>query len=1661
MMMNTQKSLLLLVGLLLTTIHGIAQIELDVSNTQDVETAAFICSKSFHINSFSGAGNTTMNDECITEEVNSVWLNWQSLSIGQELTFTITPDNPDVNLDFILFESDNARMLTNSDPRKCSTSTCEGQTGLRTGAANAENIPFNCNTATDNGFLSPAIQFQRFYALLVHSTSEDNGFTIEFGGNSTFAGPNPSIESSLPNEACYGQEVTFSLPSTFDDTDIISYEWNFGDNASIPTLTTNDRNENPAITYDSLGEKTITLTVESALGCRVETNYTLMIQNCCTSNNSLAVDTTLVKVVSCPSDADGAINIEVTTPSPLPYEVLWSNNETTENISGLDAGIYSVTVSNAAGCEAILEDIVLETPNVLKLEIPNIVLEDCSAGAAIMVQAAAIGGRLPYLYNFGQTQDTLALDNAMLPIGNHLITVKDASGCTDTTTMQVLPLALTPTTANIQNAPCKDSIGSVEINEALGVAPYTYNFGDGLMGGADILEAIPANDYTITVTDSRECTGTVELSIEEPEAFTAFIDGAGFLYPCYGETSASLTVETNGGSGPYTYLWEDGSTNQERDNLAAGTYQVTATDANGCSSQDEGDISQPDSIRVQIIATTTASCTDTQDGSIQLNVEGGTGNYAFSLDNGTTFDALPANSLLTNLNPSDYSLVIQDDNACLTTPITITIDSPTAITSTDSIIDVTNCRENNNGGIIITASGGSGNYTYTFTTPTDTFATNTTGEVLNSLPVGNYTVFISDENGCTTSNDGIEISEATLDVELVEAIDLACNGDNSGTVELSINGATNTADFLFDILNDGTQAGDSILSQLAADIPYEIDVYDANGCQGTAPSFTLTEPEEIRFITPSNRPICFGAADASVAISPSGGTGDLSVSWSTGDTGNTVSNLSAGDYSVTISDENNCSVAAPFSISQNDPILITEIAANDVACPDTPNGSITFDIQGGITPFEYSLDGMNFEDESILSELTADTYTVTIRDAAGCDTSFMATIESPTAIDVLAIGESCYGSIYSFTETITLTDDDNISSLFWEFGEGASTSTITGEGPHEVTYTALGTPEIKLTVTTEKCGEISTYTVNGADNPDSFTLESCCDINGVTLTTTADSTSCLEIEDGRISLEIETDPITLPAAITWDNITESTALVENLAAGTYTVTVTNQADCSATTTATIGAPDSISFTTAITTPSCGGVSDGRITITAMGGTGNYQYDFDGSGLQEENFVDDFPVGNYALRVLDANGCQQIAEITLAEKELTTNPANITQPTCAGDADGAIAITVTNGTGPYEYNLNGNGFEPPTALTDILAGNYAIQIRDADQCLGNINIIVTEPDPVRANMQTVQNISCFGERDGQLRATGSGGNNSFDYAWSVGGTDPLITNLAPGEYTVTVTDGQGCSTTQTGLVVEPPLLTAIATPRPVFCFGQSNGAIIIEGVGGRSPYSYSLDGVFFQPSDAITNLPSGDYTVFVQDIDGCMAEAEATIEEPGEFSIIATQDQEVLLGEEIQLQAIVTDDTGVIYTWSGPDTLSCTDCPNPKVTPSQSGTYFVTATNPGNCTASDTIRVLVNFDRPIYFPQAFTPNGDGINDLFFIQGGSAVSVIRRLSIFDRFGALLYDQTNIQPNNISTGWDGTLNGQALPIGVYVVRADVEFIDGELITYTTDVTLAKNSQ
>ena len=1685
-MNQTAKQLLVvLIGLCVTTLTAYTQVILSngVSTSPDIEMSAVLCDKeTIEVPDFSGCG-TACDDECLSSksinQTNSIWLGWIAGSVA-ELTFTITPNNPTANIDFVLYELANPREfnVTTTTRVRCSVSTRPGPTGLRAGETEAEEE--STNDDANNGFLQPFFQIQTglAYGLLIHSSDPENGFTIEFGGEATFGGPTPDFDRTF--SGCFDDPVTYlTLPDVngFDKSQIARYEWDFGEGAS-PADTVLTVDEPIVVEYATQGSKTVTLTVETDTGCRVTKTIENIVdvQACCgglgeLDDNKITLDTSFLKPVSCPSDLDGAITVAVN--SPLEHTVQWTTTtddftSTEETITGLGPATYKIVATNTAQCKdsLIFE---LATPGALSATVATPFVTECASnmGGSIFVQAT--GGRQPYTYNYGlaqTTQDFIEVDSLVgVDFGAYEVTVRDDTGCETKDTAFVQPLSIEATASDFNNTACRgDSTGSVTIETFSGTAPFAYDFGNGLSGGEELLTALPTGDYVVTITDANQCTGTIqEFSIGTPTDFGAFIDGGGFMYECFGGETASLTAEPTGGLTPYNYEWSTGDTTKEISNLKADTYKVTVTDANGCIAEDESSILQPDSLAISILEASNASCFDSNDGTIKLNGIGGTGAYELSF-NDNEFLPFPSDSLLNGLDPKAYSIIIRDENGCESVAVDTTLTSPAEIVLTDSTTLAT-CRAGRDGSIIINATGGMAPYTYEFaSTPAGFSATNDLGRI-DTVPIGIYTVLVTDANGCTQPINGIEVSELELIIDTISTTDLACSGADAGAVELIIeNSAAAQGPFLYDLFDGNGLQGDSVLTTLAAG-DYTIDVYDANGCQGTAPNFTIEEPLFPLTLSPNYGNIkCFGAADGSAIMIPSGGTPDYTIAWSTGATGRQINDLDIGDYSVTVTDANGCAEEAAFTITQNDPIAISEINPIAVDCPDDPSGAIGFDLQGGIAPYQYSLDDgntfldlMTDGDSATITALVAGDYAISIIDAEGCTATVTGSITSPAEIDPFVLGGGCYGEPVSFSDFSTFTKGE-IINWTWDFGTGASLPNATGPGPHEVIYTTTGTPEVTLTLETD-LGCVVTHIVNGMDNPDSFILEPCCDINAVSLTAIADSTSCADMADGQITLDIETPDNAPITNIDWDT-GAATEIIANLGVGTYEVTVTNQATCTTTTSAVIASPEALVSLATKTDPSCGGISDGIISVTTTGGVGPYTYSF-GTDFQEENTMEDLAIGNYDIFIQDANNCRDQVSISLAEKELITEGSITNFPNCFGEATGSVAINVPNGTAPYQYNLNGAGLGDASNLLSLSAGNYSIEIIDAEQCRGSTNIIITQPEAVTVNL--VGNmISCFGETDGRFIATPAGGDGTYMYSWrneanQVVSTEAIAENLAQGTYFLTLTDGEGCDTTEMGLVVEPPELSVVTNVQNVLCSGEANGALFPQGVGGTPPYAYSQDGIIFFQADTIPNLASGEYDIVVRDAGGCEAETDAFIDEPGAFTIITNQDLDINLGTEVQLEAIVSDPAGVNFLWTGPDSLSCTDCPNPKVFPSQSGTYTVTATtDQGDCTVTESVNVAVNFDRPVYIPAAFSPNGDGINDNFYVAGGPAVANIARLSIFDRFGTLLYDQTNIAAGDPTNGWDGRFNGDRMQTGVYVVKADIQFIDGELITYTRDLTL-----
>jgi len=636
-------------------------------------------------------------------------------------------------------------------------------------------------------------------------------------------------------------------------------------------------------------------------------------------------------------------------------------------------------------------------------------------------------------------------------------------------------------------------------------------------------------------------------------------------------------------------------------------------------------------------------------------------------------------------------------------------------------------------------------------------------------------------------------------------------------------------------------------------------------------------------------------------------------------------------------------------------------------------------------------------------------------------------------------------------ESITLTDLSTFSGTLvgwsWNFGAQAVPATANTQGPHTVSFDRPGLKSIRLVVESDGgCLVTKILTV----------LVECCDGHfnvGATVT----NTDCPSAATGAIDLSANSGYG--PYDYLWSNgaVTQD---LSNIPAGNYTVTVTDEATCRAVETITVGGPPAFAFDTLVTMPTCNGGIDGAVTLVVTGGTPPYQYNWQNTGFTNNNFLNNIMQGDYQVTVRDQNNCTVSLVLPVRELELQLDPTvqAITRPSCFGFSDGRIVLVINNGLGPYQYDWNdGNGFVNANSMSGLSAGTYQVEVRDANLCAGFFEFVLEDYPPLALTFDT-QNISCNGESDGRVEAIATGGTGTYAYQWSNNQNTQVISQLPAGNYFVTVTDSNGCVISGDTTLTEPPLLILeLGEVVNNICFGESEGSISVLASGGTPLYEYSINNSSFQLEPLFEGLPAGDYEILVMDAMGCTDTVNAEVTEPIQLIVDAGPNQFIDLGFSTRIFAVSNYDP-VTFEWTPVDSLSCTTCPNPEANPVNTTTYRVTVVNEAGCIAFDDLTIFVVKNRPIYIPNAISPNGDGINDGFTLFTGPAALRIQSLKIFNRWGGLIYVGTNIVPNEPALGWDGTFDGQPVDMGVFVYLAEVEFIDGVVIEYKGDVTVVR---
>jgi gliding motility-associated-like protein len=522
----------------------------------------------------------------------------------------------------------------------------------------------------------------------------------------------------------------------------------------------------------------------------------------------------------------------------------------------------------------------------------------------------------------------------------------------------------------------------------------------------------------------------------------------------------------------------------------------------------------------------------------------------------------------------------------------------------------------------------------------------------------------------------------------------------------------------------------------------------------------------------------------------------------------------------------------------------------------------------------------------------------------------------------------------------------------------------------------------------------------------------------------------------------------------------------NLANGAYSVVVTDASGCTATANAAVADLAPVAFTLASERPSCNGFSDGEISVaTITGGVGtapaDYTYQWqDGSATSTRT---DIQGGTpYTLVVTDAQGCTATQTLTLENPIAVTFGFQAQTPSCFQYSDGSISLINLSGPNGSNFNIEWDanaGNQTTATAAGLSAGTYSVVVTDDRNCTATQSTSISEPDGVTLSLSVKDNI-CFGQSQGSIGASASGGSPGYQYQWSNGGNTNALQNLTAGSYTVTVTDSRGCTFTQTGEVAEPAALLANTVVENISCYKQRDGRITVVTEGGTPPFRYSLDGQLFTSNTTFLGLVANNYNVTIRDVNGCEFFTTATVTEPLELTVDAGTDATIIYGEDFTLVAAVSNAQGdVEYVWSAPyeGTLSCTECPSPTAQPDFTIDYEIYIVDANGCEATDRIRVLVDKPKLAVVPSGFTPNNDGTNDLLLVHGRPG-TLVQSFLVFDRWGEQVFSATNFPVNDNTVGWDGKLDGQQMNSDVFLWVINVIHEDGTEETLRGQTTLIR---
>ena len=779
------------------------------------------------------------------------------------------------------------------------------------------------------------------------------------------------------------------------------------------------------------------------------------------------------------------------------------------------------------------------------------------------------------------------------------VTVTDAFGCqvvASATVPQAPPPGLSVSSTQVTTYGGSNGTATVTVTD--GISPYNYSWSNGVtqmasMQTGSTISGLTPGTYSVTVEGGNGCENTASVTVGSICTNFSVNTGVGNV-SCNGGANGSVFATPQNGTGPYSYLWSNGATTSGINNLAAGNYTITVTSSNGCPATNTATVLQPLAITLNL-SSTGETVFNAQDGTATVAASGGSPGFSYSWNNGGSTPTI------TGLAPGSYTVTVMDVVGCTTTgSVTVNQVSCANFISNLNSASVT-CHGLNNGTASVSVSGSTPPVTYSWSNGQSTPS-------VSNLPPGPVSVSVSDLAGCSSQHSTTISEPQILTISASATGETAVNANN-GTATATAGGGTGSPQFEWS--NGATTPS---VSNLAPGT-YSVTVTDGNDCEATATVNVDAYLCTLSIDLASTPTSCPTVADGSAVVSSvAGGTAPFEYFWSNGGTSFMISNVSAGAYSVTVSDANGCEVEDEIVVQSADstpPVVITQ------------NITVILDANGSAAITGDMVNDGSFDNCSMVSvEVSPETFT--------CNN----------------LGQNIV--------TVQVTDSSNNAST------GTAVVTVVDQTPPVVacpanlTVTTCGAVTYNLPTATDACSNVTLVLTGGFNSgqifpvgvtqvtwaaTDAFGNSASCSFtvtveNDLSVETIVTEPSCHGLSDGSIGVAVSGGAI--PYTMMWSN----GGAPFNLPAGIYTVTVTDENGCSATETVEVGEPDPLIFTLQGTAPATGSMSDGVISFNIDGGTAPYDIIWsDGDGQTLPDFDPSAAAaGIYVAFVQDANNC---------------------------------------------------------------------------------------------------------------------------------------------------------------------------------------------------------------------------------------------------------------------------------------------------------------------------------------------------------------------------------------------------------------------------------------